>query len=158
MSQIDPTHASLHIYLKLILILSSHLRLGHPSVLFPSSFLIKILCAPLLYTCHIRHPFHSSGFDYSNNCDKEYISRTSLREMLTNYQTADTGVVVRKIYRPLVKLTITFRVKYMSRILTFYLTDNRTIRLRLYVQFYPIFLLSKKGDLSDSPMFVRANF
>jgi hypothetical protein len=133
MSQINPAHASRPIYLKFIWILSSHLRLGHPNVLFPSSFLIKTLCAPLLYMCHIRHPSHSSWFDHPN-CDKEYISQTSRKETLTNYQTADTGVVVRNVYRTLVKLTITVRVNYMSRILTLYLSDNRTIALRLHVQ------------------------
>jgi hypothetical protein len=59
----------------------------------------------------------------------------SRKETLTNYQTTDTGVLVQNVYRTLVKLTITVRVNYMSRILTLYLTDNRTISLRLHVQF-----------------------
>lgn len=42
-SQINPTHILQHIFLTLILILSSYLHLGHPSSLFPSGVSTKII-------------------------------------------------------------------------------------------------------------------
>ena len=51
-----------------ILILSTHLRLGLPSGLFPSGFPTRTLYAPLLpHTSHMPSPSHSSRF-YHNVC------------------------------------------------------------------------------------------
>ena len=48
LSQLDPVHTPNPTSWRSILILSSHLRLGLPSGLFPSDFLTKILYTPLL--------------------------------------------------------------------------------------------------------------
>ena len=46
-----------------VLILSTHLRFGLPSDLFPSGFPTKTLYTPLLtHTCHMPSPSHSSRF------------------------------------------------------------------------------------------------
>ena len=52
-----------------ILILSTHLRLGLPSGLFPSGFPIKTLYIPLAssHTRHMPSPSHSSRFYHSHN-------------------------------------------------------------------------------------------
>ena len=50
-----------------ILILSSHLRLGLTSGLFPSVFLTKILYTPLPHTCHMPRPSYYSRFDHAIN-------------------------------------------------------------------------------------------
>ena len=47
LSQLDPVHTPTSHFLKSILILSSHLRLGLPSGLFPSGFPNKTLYTPL---------------------------------------------------------------------------------------------------------------
>jgi hypothetical protein len=59
-----------------IILLSSHLYLGLPSVQFPWSFLTKTPYAPLLspHTCYMPHPSHSR-FYHSNNilCGEQII-------------------------------------------------------------------------------------
>ena len=51
-----------------ILILSTHLRLGLPSGLFPSGFPSKTLYPPLLtHTCHMPSPSNSSRFYHPHN-------------------------------------------------------------------------------------------
>ena len=52
-----------------ILILSTHLRLGLPSGLFPSSFPTKTLYTPplLTHTRHMPNPSHSSPFYHPHN-------------------------------------------------------------------------------------------
>jgi len=68
-SQLDPGHASPSHFLKIMLILSSHLHLGLPTGFFPSGFPTKTLYAPHLspHTCYIPGPSHSSWFDHPNN-------------------------------------------------------------------------------------------
>jgi len=68
-SQLNPVHAPLPTSWKSILILTSHLRLGHSSGLFPSGFPTKTMYTPLLspHTCYIPRQSHSSRFVYRNN-------------------------------------------------------------------------------------------
>jgi len=66
--QIDPVHAPTFYFLRSILILSSHLRLGLPSGLFPSGFTTKTLyTSSLHHTCYMPRRSHSSRFDHPNN-------------------------------------------------------------------------------------------
>ena len=58
LNQIDPVHASTSTSCRSILILSSHLRLGLPSGLFPTGFPTKNLYAPLLSLIHATLPTH----------------------------------------------------------------------------------------------------
>jgi hypothetical protein len=60
-------------------ILSSHLRLGLPSGLFPSHWPIQTLYAPLSRTCYMTSPTYSSWFDRPNNIWWQY---TSLSDFL----------------------------------------------------------------------------
>jgi hypothetical protein len=65
LSQIDPLHTIPS--LRSILILSTHLRLGLPSSLFPSGFPTKILNAFLFpHSCYIPCPSHAPWLDRSN--------------------------------------------------------------------------------------------
>ena len=59
LSHINPVQAYPSHFLNIhFFILSSHLRLGLPSVLFPSGFPIKTLCAPLLSSIRATCPVH----------------------------------------------------------------------------------------------------
>ena len=56
LSQLDPLHTPTS--WRSILILSFHLCLSPPSDLFPSGFLTKTLCMPLLFPIHAKCPVH----------------------------------------------------------------------------------------------------
>jgi hypothetical protein len=58
LSQLFTFHTPTSHFLKIILILSSHLCLGFPSGLFPSGFPIKTLSMPLLSPIHATSPAH----------------------------------------------------------------------------------------------------
>ena len=60
LSQINPVHTS-HLTFWRSILISSQLRLGHPSALFPSGFPTKTLYTPLLppHMCHMPCPSHS---------------------------------------------------------------------------------------------------
>jgi len=58
LSQIKPVHNPTFHFLKIHLILSSCLRLGLPSGLFPSGFPTKTLHTPLLSPIRVTCPFH----------------------------------------------------------------------------------------------------
>ena len=62
LSQLDPFRALTSNSRRSFLILSSHLRLGLPSCLFPSGFPTKVLYTPLPTTCYMPRPSHSLGF------------------------------------------------------------------------------------------------
>jgi len=62
--QCTPSHS---ISLRSVLILSSHLRLGLPTGLFPSGFPTKILYAILTSPMQSTRPSHPRWFDHPNN-------------------------------------------------------------------------------------------
>ena len=62
--QLDQVHALTSHSRRSFLILSSHLRLGLPSCLFPSGFPTTVLYTPLPQTYYIHRPTHSSRFDH----------------------------------------------------------------------------------------------
>jgi hypothetical protein len=64
--QINPVHASPCISQRSILILTSRLRLGLPSGLFPSGVPTKIIYAILPNVCYITCPSHLLWLDHSN--------------------------------------------------------------------------------------------
>jgi len=70
LNQLEPVHVPHPTSWRSILILSSHLRMGLPSGLFPSGFPTKTLYTPLLsppHTCYIPRPSNSSLFYHPNN-------------------------------------------------------------------------------------------
>jgi hypothetical protein len=69
LSQIYPVYAPHPASPRSTLVLTSHLRLGLSSGLFPSGFPAKTLYAPLLppHTCHMSCPSQSSWLDHPND-------------------------------------------------------------------------------------------
>ena len=69
LSQINKVHASLPISSTFILLLSSHLPLGLPSVLFScrSPHQNLVWNSPVLHTCHILRPSHISCLYHPND-------------------------------------------------------------------------------------------
>jgi hypothetical protein len=66
LSHINPIH-TIPSYLRSILILSTHLRLGLPSGLFPFGFPTNILCIPILpHSWYMPSPSHPSWIDHSS--------------------------------------------------------------------------------------------
>ena len=66
LSQLDPVHTPHPTSLRFILILSSHLRLGLPSGLFPSGFPTKTLYTPLPSPIRATCPAHLILLDFIN--------------------------------------------------------------------------------------------
>jgi len=64
LSLINPTHATHPTSLRFILILSSHLRLGLPSGLFPSGFPTQTLYTHLLSPICVTCPAHLIVLDF----------------------------------------------------------------------------------------------
>ena len=58
---------------KSILILSSLLRVGLPSGLFPSGFPTQTLYTPSHHTCYMPRPSHSSRLHHSNNIGRRFV-------------------------------------------------------------------------------------
>ena len=67
LSQINPVHTPHPTSWRFVLILSSHLRLGLPSGLFPSGFPTITLYTPLPHTCYTYLPSNSYRFVHRNN-------------------------------------------------------------------------------------------
>jgi len=64
LSQLNPVHTPTSHFLKIILILSSHLCLGLPSRLFASGFPTKTLYIPVLSPIHTTCPTHLILLDF----------------------------------------------------------------------------------------------
>jgi hypothetical protein len=79
LSQIIPVLATPS-YLSSILILSTHLRLGLPSALFPSGFPTNILHAFLFHLIHATRPAHRILLDPSN-CTWQRVNVMKIRIM-----------------------------------------------------------------------------
>ena len=67
LSQIDPVRTPTSNFLKMHLILSSHLHLDLPSGVFPSGFPTKTLYTPLTHTRYMPSPSHSCRFYHPHN-------------------------------------------------------------------------------------------
>jgi len=79
LSHSNPVHAPYPTSLRSILILSSHLRLGLPSGLFPSGFPNKTPYAPLIFSIYATCPAHLNLLDLITQviCSEEYVSLSS---------------------------------------------------------------------------------
>jgi len=94
--QLDPVHTPRPTIWRFILILSSHLRLGHPSGLFPSGFPTKSGCLSPRYGassgCGWRNGFQYGGYlriywiSSRGQPTRGGPSTCGLREMLDNFQ------------------------------------------------------------------------
>jgi hypothetical protein len=65
-SQLNPVHSPTSQFLRIHLNVSSHLRLGLPSGLFPSDFPTKTLYTPLLSPIRVTCPAHLILLDFTN--------------------------------------------------------------------------------------------
>ena len=79
LSQLHPVPTTPSHFLKIILILSSHLRLGLPNGLFPTGFPTKTLCTPLPSSKRATCPAHLIRLDFITRTilDEEYRSLSS---------------------------------------------------------------------------------
>ena len=79
LNQIDPVHTPKSHFLKIHLILSSHLRLGLPNGLFRSGFPTNTLCTPLSSPIRATCPSHLIRLDFTTRTilGKEYRSFSS---------------------------------------------------------------------------------
>jgi len=101
LSQINPVHAPHSTSWRSILILSSHLRLGLQSSLFPSGFPTKTLYTPLLSPIRVTCPAHFILLDLTTRIifGEEYISlRSSLRSFLHSPDTSSLLLILHKAH------------------------------------------------------------
>jgi len=84
-SQLDPVHNRTFHFLKIHLNISSHLRLGLPSGLFPSGFPTRTLYTPLPFPIHATCPAHLFLPDFITRTilGEQYMSLTFWRRKFT---------------------------------------------------------------------------
>jgi hypothetical protein len=92
LSQLDPVHPPHPTSWRSILILSSHLRLGLPSDLFPSGFPTNTLYMPLL-SPHTRYmPYHFILLDFITHTKLGEEYKFTLQYTTIHYNTANISL------------------------------------------------------------------